>query len=87
MTGSVLYRVNGAALVAVFFLVRVTNTPLTLLLYSAQHHRWKVLQALLAMRPVCHLLLLAELLLQLYWFSLVLSTALTSHKTKQKLHQ
>jgi hypothetical protein len=66
MEGSVLYQVNGAALVLLFFLVRIASTPLTLLLYSSQHHDWSLVRALSAMRPICHLMLSAELTLQLY---------------------
>ena len=84
MEGSVVYQLNGAALVLVFFLVRVANTPLTLLLYSAQHHGWSLWQALSAMRAICHLLLTAELVLQTFWFSQILSTALASSKRKLK---
>lgn len=65
---------NGAALVCVFFLVRVANTPLTVLYYSAQHHNWNLYQALSAMTTTCHTMLVAELTLQLYWFSQILAT-------------
>ncbi|CAI7995176.1 TLC domain-containing protein 3A [Geodia barretti] len=81
MEGSVLYQVNGVALVLLFFLVRIASTPLTLLFYSSQHHDWSLVQALSAMRPICHLMLSAELTLQLYWFSQILSTA-SRRKTK-----
>lgn len=84
MEGSVLYWVNGAALVVVFFLVRVASTPLTLLLYSAQHHHWSPVQALYSMRFICHFMLSAELTLQLYWFLQILSTAFTSSIRKPK---
>ena len=82
--GSTLYRVNGAALVCVFFLVRVTNTPLTLLLYSAQHHHWNVYHALSAMSFICHTALSAELALQSYWFTQILATGFRSPKIKFK---
>jgi hypothetical protein len=82
--GSALYYVNGAALVCVFFLVRVANTPLTLLLYSAQHHHWNVYHALRAMSFICHTTLAAELALQTYWFTQILTTGFTSSKIRLK---
>ena len=82
MEGSVLYQVNGAALVVVFFIVRVASTPLTLLLYAAQHHSWNLREALSEMRLICHVMLSTELTLQLYWFFQILSTARRRRKTK-----
>ena len=76
---SAVYQVIGAALVLVFFLVRVANTPLTLLLYAAQHHHWSLYRALSAMRLICHSMLVAELTLQLHWFSQILSVASRVH--------
>lgn len=82
--GSLVYLVNGILLVCVFFIVRVANTPLTLLLYSAQHHHWNVYQGLSAMRPVCHIMLVADLTLQVYWFTKLLITSLLTFRTKLK---
>ena len=77
-----MYRANGPVLICVFFLVRVANTPLTLLFYSAQHHQWDLYKALSAMRPICHILLTAELSLQLYWFSMIVRTVFRAAKIK-----
>lgn len=71
-----LYRLNGGVFVVVFFLVRITNTPLTLLFFAAQHHNWSLLNALSSMRLICHMFLAAELTLQLYWFTQILRAAL-----------
>lgn len=61
--------VNGALTILTFFIFRVMNTPLTVLLYAAQNHDWDVLAAMWTMRPVCHVTLALEFVLQVYWFS------------------
>ena len=75
LQGLLLYMVNGAVLICIFFLVRVANTPLTFLYYSAQHHNWDMYSALSAMRLVCHLFPAAELALQSFWFYKILAVA------------
>ena len=65
---TLIYQLNGALLVVVFFLVRIANTPLVLLLYSAQHHNWDFFKALSSMRLICHFFLAGEFVLQIYWF-------------------
>lgn len=77
-----MYQINGAALVCVFFLVRIVNTPLTLTFYSAQHYDWNFSKALSSMRAVCHVMVGAELTLQCYWFSQILRTAFSLSKNK-----
>ncbi len=68
MTRGAFYRINGVLLILVFLLVRVLYVPLSILVFSAQYHEWRVIDALYHMRWHCHVCNLIQFLLQLYWF-------------------
>jgi len=77
---SVTYKVNGALLLVSFFTVRILNSPLSFLAYAVQYHDWDVVAAAAAMRPFCHIMLVLEYALQVYWFTIIVKLALNTVK-------
>ena len=75
LTDNLFYIVNGALLVVTFLLVRVMFVPLSITFYAGQYHQWDVVQALGAMRWVCHLANSLQFFFQLYWFVQLLRLA------------
>ncbi len=76
-----LATIIGALGVLTFFIFRLLNTPLTILLFAAQQHDWDLLAAASAMKPMCHVALGLEFLLQLYWFSAIVVVAANAIST------
>lgn len=75
MTDNLFYVVNGALLVITFLLVRVMFVPLSISFYAGQYHQWDMVQALGAMRWICHLANFIQFAFQLYWFVQLLRLA------------
>ena len=68
MTKSLLYIVNGIALIVLFFVMRILNYPIAVLVYAAQYHHWNIWSALKALYPMCHILSAIQFSFQAFWF-------------------
>lgn len=72
------YLFNGFLLVAVFFVVRILNVPITLFIYAVQHHNWNMIAALRKLKLICYIAIVLQYILQFYWFVLIVRLALKS---------
>ncbi len=51
-----------------FFMVRIANTPLVILYYAYQHFNGHLLSALMTLRPICVIVIVLEMGLEIFWF-------------------
>ena len=72
------YIFNGFLLVAVFFVVRILNIPIVLLIYAAQCHNWNLIAALRKLKLICYFSICLQYTLQFYWFIKIVKLALMS---------
>ena len=75
---TMVYIFNGFLLVFVFFVVRILNIPLVLMVYAAQYHNWNIVAALQRLRLVCYVSIILQYFLQFYWFIKIVKLALRS---------
>ncbi len=60
--------VNGSLTAATFFICRIANTPLVIIYYAYQYHDGHLLSALQAMRPICFIVIILEMSMEIFWF-------------------
>jgi len=68
LTKSTFYLINGIILFTLFFIVRILNYPIAVLVYAAQYHGWNIWSALKGLYPLCHILSAVQFSFQAFWF-------------------
>ena len=68
LTKSRVYMVNGIILILLFFVMRILNYPIAVLVYAAQYHNWSIWSALKNLYPLCHTLSAIQFAFQAFWF-------------------
>ena len=82
MTKSRVYMANGILLLLLFFVMRILNYPIAVLVYAAQYHNWSIWSALKNLYPMCHILSVLQTSLQAFWFYkiIVIGASALAHK-------
>ena len=68
LTKSRVYVANGIILLLLFFVMRILNYPIAVLVYAAQYHNWSIWSALKNLYPMCHTLSAIQFAFQAFWF-------------------
>ena len=84
MQSTILYFMNGVALVLVQLVVRVLNWPIVVLIYAAQYHAWDVWASLHDLYLLCFVCTITWQVLELYWFWMIVQLVAGFTKSSKK---
>ncbi len=68
--------VNGSLTIVTFFICRIANTPLVIIYYAYQYHDGHLFSALQAMQPICFIVIILEMSMEIYWFLAIIRIGL-----------
>ena len=87
MQSTMLYFMNGVALVVVQLVVRVLNWPIVVLIYAAQYHAWDVWASLHDLYLLCFVCTITWQVLELYWFWMIVQLVAGFTKNSKKIEK